>query len=666
LLAALAVFCSIGAATAHADVFCLNSPTCGLAGSNYPMTRDGLAAALLDAQNTPEESTIEIGSGTIVIDTPIAVAASATNRVSIEGVGTSGRPLLHFTHPTLYGLTFTGSGASPGGLSYVDVQIDAVNASRAALSVQDGRIFDVNFDVTASGGFGTTGAVLTSGAECAFCDFSIIGTGASGVSTTGAATVKRSTFTGDKNAVDTTAGVAAQPGSSVTVSTSRFAYLATALRIQAGTVNMNDSVIDLGIRSGARGVDLDNPSASGSGSIASSLDGVTVVGTGQSQFGLRVAAATTSGTPENATGSAKNSLFMMTGGAAADVFCSQGTNASSQINATYSKIGLSSPLVTGGCGVLDANNIKSDTLTPDQLFVDAAAGNYRLKKGAAVIDQGVDAADASLIGRVLDAYTLHRVVGSNIDMGGSEYENLAPTKPTLTPSTATTVVGTPVQLSAESTDPNGDPVTYDWNFGDGTVGSGASTSHSFAQPGTFAVSVAASDFDLQGPAADASITVTVVPPPSTGGGDETPLSFSFTKPKCKFKPSTKSKNGFTAHAAKIKDCYLQSFSSAEHSYMFRLERTGAGFLVGSTCKAKQGKTGKASKRCNLPLKGTQEIKLPAGTSFLSFGGRWNKKQLPPGTYTLKSGINGINPNGMPNRISMNLTVAKQGSSGRTK
>jgi hypothetical protein len=41
---------------------------------------------------------------------------------------------------------------------------------------------------------------------------------------------------------------------------------------------------------------------------------------------------------------------------------------------------------------------------------------------------------------------------------------------------------------------------------------------------------------------------------------------------------------------------------------------------------------------------------------LTFAGKWNKKLLAPGKYTLV----GVNPNMMPNRISMNVTVPKQG------
>jgi PKD repeat protein len=491
------------------------------------------------------------------------------------------------------------------------------------------------------------------------------------VATFSSATVKRSTFINSGLSTDTTSGIIALPGAFVNVFSSRFSGLSVAVNVASGTVGLNDSVIDLRSRTGARGVDVDNPSASGTGSRVANLDGVTVVGTGDSQLGLRVAAETSNAAGENATGVARNSLFLLTGAGSTDLYCAQGaSNASSQLNMFNSLVRVSAPLLTGSCGNSQSGNLPSDIpgseVQASDLFVNSAGGDLRLRKGAIVIDQGVAANDASLAGRGFDAYGYLRVIGSNVDMGGSEYENHEPARPTLTPSATTTVAGTAIDFSADASDPNGDALTYDWNFGDGTVANGKTTSHTFTQPGTYTVSVAASDFDLQGSAAEVLITVTA-PPSTGGGGGGTTLPIpeavlSFTKPTCKFKSPKKTKNGFTVNAAKVKDCYIQQRSSAAHSYMFRLERTAAGYMIGGTCKAKQGKTGSA-KRCNLPLKGSQLIEIPAETSYLTFGGKWNKKTLPSGKYTVVA----VNPNTPTSKITVNLIYkAKQGSTGRTK
>jgi len=63
-----------------------------------------------------------------------------------------------------------------------------------------------------------------------------------------------------------------------------------------------------------------------------------------------------------------------------------------------------------------------------------------------------------------------------------------------------------------STDADGTIVGYAWTFGDGTVGSGASVSHSYAAPGTYAVKLTVSD---NGGATDSASANVVVVAPNT-------------------------------------------------------------------------------------------------------------------------------------------------------
>lgn len=50
-----------------------------------------------------------------------------------------------------------------------------------------------------------------------------------------------------------------------------------------------------------------------------------------------------------------------------------------------------------------------------------------------------------------------------------------------------------VNLKAKGTDPEGDCLTYMWNFGDGASGEGQNVSHTYANPGMYKVTVVASD-----------------------------------------------------------------------------------------------------------------------------------------------------------------------------
>lgn len=70
--------------------------------------------------------------------------------------------------------------------------------------------------------------------------------------------------------------------------------------------------------------------------------------------------------------------------------------------------------------------------------------------------------------------------------------NAAPTFSSVSGSSAL-VEGDSGSFSALATDPGGDALSYSWDFGDGSTGSGASVSHAWSQDGTYTVKVTASD-----------------------------------------------------------------------------------------------------------------------------------------------------------------------------
>jgi len=93
--------------------------------------------------------------------------------------------------------------------------------------------------------------------------------------------------------------------------------------------------------------------------------------------------------------------------------------------------------------------------------------------------------------------------------------------PNFTVSPASPTQGQPATFDASSTtDPDNSIVSYAWNFGDGTSGSGRTTSHAFSQAGAYSVTLTVAD--ALGRAASTTHVVTV------GGGTLPTVDFTFS------------------------------------------------------------------------------------------------------------------------------------------
>lgn len=124
------------------------------------------------------------------------------------------------------------------------------------------------------------------------------------------------------------------------------------------------------------------------------------------------------------------------------------------------------------------------------------------------------------------------------DIEGAVESNTQPPLATATgPSAAIEEGGSASFSAAGSVDPNGSIVSYAWDFGDGTSGIGETTTHVYAQDGSYVVRLTVTDNDGLTGSATATVVVTNVAPvvapvadASVNAGDAYTLAGSFADP----------------------------------------------------------------------------------------------------------------------------------------
>jgi hypothetical protein len=152
-------------------------------------------------------------------------------------------------------------------------------------------------------------------------------------------------------------------------------------------------------------------------------------------------------------------------------------------------------------GTVDSNiNPGKGNLNVNPGFENPSLGDFALRRGSAVIDRGDPAvpqagppADSTtdLAGnpRVSDGNGDGRAV---VDMGAYEYTNLVPVARISAPARA--LVGHAVRFDGSSShDPDGDPLRFSWNFGDGIRSTARNPMHTYSRAGTFTVRLVVTD-----------------------------------------------------------------------------------------------------------------------------------------------------------------------------
>lgn len=209
-----------------------------------------------------------------------------------------------------------------------------------------------------------------------------------------------------------------------------------------------------------------------------------------------------------------------------------GATVSTDAKASYSNYGDCVNLFAPGSSITSAwytNNTATNTISGTSMatpHVVGAAALYLQVNPTATPQQVYDAlTETSTKGIVSSSRTTnnHLLYTLGFGSGGGEdpppAENVAPTA-----SFTVTTNGLTASFNASgSSDSDGSIVSYAWAFGDGTTGSGVTTSRTYAEAGTYTVTLTVTD--NEGATGTQSQSVTVTAPPS--GGDNPPVINSF-------------------------------------------------------------------------------------------------------------------------------------------
>ncbi len=192
-------------------------------------------------------------------------------------------------------------------------------------------------------------------------------------------------------------------------------------------------------------------------------------------------------------------------------FTNDGSVVSLQFDVQYNAVKLSVGTPTGVAGLAS-----SDVFLARRIVIKPSATNAALS--SATIATIPFTLQASASGSL--ALTLANVVMTNaaavavspvnLTNGAITAGNSAPTANAGGPYAG--VPGTAINFNGSaSSDPENNPLTYAWNFGDGGTGTGVNPSHSYATAGNYTVSLTVNDGQLSSAAVTAAVTVGQLP-----------------------------------------------------------------------------------------------------------------------------------------------------------
>jgi hypothetical protein len=384
---------------ANATVYCVNDsdPSCQV--TETPNAA-GLATAFAAAAGTPSANSIRIGPGTYDAPSPdgfhydngtfpLHVVGAGVGSTTIAVQPPAGVPGV-FTN--FLGLNVRGDGSSITGLTVtLPTPFGSTSANQRYLGIEASRPNDTisQVAVTAPSGVAmfATGIQLDSGTVSDATVTLPVGFPETNVglrvlnTTSSNLFAQRVSINADDGFENDNTGTGMATVTRSTINAALRGVLA-----QAATVNLSDTVVDLGASTNAQGLvaGYGNPGLATVSTLM--VDGVTVYGTGTNQRGGYAFATDAAG--DHATLTLQSSVIDVTdpSSAALERFVNNGAQVN--LNTGYSNYDPGKVLDTvgagGGTGALTQGN--QTNFPPD--FVSAVSGNFRLQGSSQLIDAG--------------------------------------------------------------------------------------------------------------------------------------------------------------------------------------------------------------------------------------------------------------------------------------
>jgi hypothetical protein len=565
--------------------------------------------------------TVQLGPGTFTASSGPDGAVTTQPNVKLIGAGPggSGGTTISGVSTSAFNLSLSGTGSSASDL---EVLIPSGSSGHTGADV-NGSITNVAV-VAASGSSNIEGVIINPGDSFSgSVDLSAASGSSTGISLAGG-TVSNSTVTDAQVGIDAGDG----NGSVSTIKATRITGATTAdvELADGGTLDLVSSLLELGSPCGlgCAGVYVSTGSSDSGEVDLAKIDQDTIVAgstSGGAAAGWAVAVGG-EGASESATAEIDSSVGVgfpaAGGGNGGNVECYVGGSGAGAVSIGYSSLNFtgmtgSSGSITPGCGTptLTSNQNQGGASPVLPLFLNAAAGDYRIPYDSPLVDAG----DPTLTGGT-DLEGNPRVVngkGSSgaavTDIGAYEYQRGAPSVSATGPGSATP--GQTLSFAGSASDPNvGESISsYSWSFDDGTSASGADVTHSYAVAGTHHATLTVTE--PNGLSASMTVTTAVALPAPVVSAARFIKAHTTGKGK---------------HARKYPNQIRVDLSEAARVTV-TLTRAAAGREQGGKCVAATHARRHLPKCTRYVRAGTISKTLPSGTRLVALG-----KKLRAGKY----------------------------------